>query len=86
MKTMSNATRTIERISMTLTDCLSVPKTMGMGPIMMAPPPLTLLPPLLPDRIAPITAMNMRAKPRRIKPKPMLDQDASAKDDSLLFN
>jgi len=81
MKTKSKTTRTIDRINMILTDSLSVPKIIGIGPIMTAPPPLTFVfPPLAPDNTSQIIAMNATAKPKRIKPTPMLHKNWSATD------
>ena len=85
MKTKSKATNTIDNTRMILTDSLSVPKIMGIGPMMTAPPPLTLLlPPFAPDRTIRIIAMNATAKPMRISTMPMLDRSWSAKEISLL--
>ncbi len=85
MKTRSKATNTIDSTRMILTDSLSVPKTMGTGPMITAPPPLALpLPPFAPDRTIKIIAMNATAKPMRISTMPMLDRSWSAKGVSLL--
>jgi len=85
MKTKSKATNTIDNTRMILTDSLSVPKIIGTGPIITAPPPLTLLlPPFAPDKTIKIIAMNATAKPKRISTMPMLDRSWSAKGVSLL--
>ena len=81
MKTKSKTTRTIDMISMIWTDFLSVPKTIGIGPIMTAPPPLTFVFQILSlDRTSQIMATNAIAKPKRVKATPMLHKNWSATD------
>lgn len=42
MKIKRSVTRIMERIKRIFTDSLSVPKTIGNGPMIIAPPPFTL--------------------------------------------
>jgi hypothetical protein len=68
-------------MSMILTDSLSVPTIMGIGPMMTTPPPLTLpLPPFAPDKTSKIIAMKDTREPMRNSAMPMLDRSWSAKE------
>jgi len=70
MKTRRSATRIMESKRRIFTDSLSVPKIIGNGPIIMAPPPLTL-PSLKAVKNNRMAAINVTKKPVRIRMTPM---------------
>ncbi len=70
MKTSRNKIRIIESKRRIFTDSLSVPKIIGNGPIIRAPPPLTLLSFLKDFKNSMRVAMNVRKKPIRINVTP----------------
>jgi hypothetical protein len=68
----------IDKTRIIFTDSLSVPKIIGMGPMMMAPPPLTFPPLLLkPLRKSRAKAINAIAKPTKTRVKPTLHSNWS---------
>jgi len=78
VKTKSSATRIMDKTRIIFTDSLSVPKIIGMGPMMTAPPPRTF-PPLLfkPLRKRRTTAIKAIAKPTKTRVKPTLHSNWS---------
>jgi len=78
IKITSKATRMIDRTRINFTDSLSVPKIIGMGPMMTTPPPRTFPPlPLKPLRKSRTTATKAIARPTKTRVKPMLDRNWS---------
>jgi hypothetical protein len=75
----SMATRIIERINSAFTVCLSVPKIIGTGPIMMTPPAFTLPFPPAPFNASSKVAMKTSANPAIISVNPMLHKSWSLK-------
>jgi len=73
VKTNNSAIRMIDKTRIIFTDSLSVPKIIGIGPMMMAPPP-RVFPSLLfkPLRKSRTTAIKAIAKPAKTKVRPML--------------
>lgn len=71
MKTSRNAIKIKESKRIIFTDSLSVPKIIGNGPIIMAPPPLTLPLPLKAIKSNRMVAINVTKKPTRIRMMPM---------------
>jgi hypothetical protein len=68
---MRNAVSVIESIRIILIDCLSVPKIIGTGPIIIAPPPFTFPPPFLVlDMKSKIIATKIMSIPAKIKANP----------------
>jgi len=79
VKTKSKAIRMIDKTRIVFMDSLSVPKIMGTGPIMMAPPPLTLPFPLFtPEKTSKSIAMKEMTKPKKIRVTPTFPRNSSA--------
>ena len=73
----------MERINSAFTVCLSVPKTIGTGPIMTMPPAFTLPFPPEPLKVNSKVAMKTSANPAKISVNPMLHKSWSLKVCSL---
>jgi len=58
-----------------LTDSLSVPKTIGKGPIITAPPPLTFPFPFMVVKSKRITATKVKANPVKTRMTPRLNNN-----------
>jgi len=75
MTTSMSVIRAMDNRRRTLTNSLSVPKIMGKGPMITAPPPLNF--PFMAVMASRITATKAMAKPAKSRITPMLNSNSS---------
>jgi len=76
--TRKSTTKIIDRTKSAFTVLLSVPKTIGKGPMIIAPPPPTFFSPFVDEKSRKITAIKTTMTPVRISMKPKVDKRAES--------